>query len=242
MQTKMQTKTQTKSFPLEIKQIAERKFEGYGSIFGNVDLGGDIVVRGAFAATLRKHKAAGTMPLMFWMHQPDQVPGVWTDMVEDTNGLHVRGELVDTTLGRDVRTLLEKHAVRGLSIGYSAGEVAWGRDGERLLKQVDLHEVSVVSMAMNPLARVESLKARLSHDGEYVPTERELERLFRDAGCSKSVSRTLITRLFDTSAGGMPAPRWDAGAVDEGEDELKGVLASIASLTDKVGAQAIRRF
>lgn len=231
---------QTRSLPLEIKRVSGRKFEGHGSIFGNTDLGGDIVLPGAFARTLADHKAKGTMPLMFWMHQPDQVPGVWLDMAEDKDGLFVAGELVDTGLGRDVSILLDRKAVRGLSIGYGAEEVAWGREGERLLKQVALHEVSIVSMAMNPLARVEALKARLSRDGEYVPTERELERLFRDAGCSKAVSRTLITRLMiDTSAGGMPAPRWDAGAVDD--DEEKAAAQSALRLLDLIGAQALQR-
>lgn len=230
------------SVHLEIKSFSGRKFEGYGSIFGNRDLGGDIVIPGAFAKTLAEHKAAGTMPLMYWMHHPDQVPGVWHDMGEDKDGLYVAGELVDTTLGRDVKTLLEKKAVRGLSIGYQARDVDWDRDGSRLLKQVSLHEVSIVSMAMNPLARVEAMKARLSRDGEYVPSERELERLFRDAGCSKSVARTLITRLVDASSGGMPAPRWDAGAIDEDEDELKAVAEMLERLTDRVGAEAIRRY
>lgn len=234
--------TRTHSFPLEVKLLGERKFEGYGSVFGNRDHGGDIVLPGAFAATLAAHKAAGTMPLMFWMHQADQVPGVWTDMAEDGNGLHVRGELVDTTLGRDVRTLLEHKAVRGLSIGYVPVDVGYGREGERLLKQVELHEVSVVSMAMNPLARVTALKARLSHDGEYVPTERELERIFRDAGCSRVVARLLITKLRDTDACGMPASRWDAESVAGEEGELDDVAASLAKLTDVVGAAALQRF
>ena len=227
---------------LEIKGFSGLTFEGHGSLFGNRDLGGDVVLPGAYAKSLADHAKAGTMPLMFWMHQADQVPGLWKEIAEDKAGLYVKGELLDTSLGRDVRTLLENKAVRGLSIGYQARNVDWDRDGNRLLKQVDLHEVSVVSMAMNPLARVEAMKARLSRDGEYVPTERELERLFRDAGCSKSVAKTLIARLIDTSAGGMPAPRWDAGAVDEDEDELKAVAEMFARLTDKVGAEAIRRY
>ncbi len=92
------------SVHFEIKSFSGRKFEGHGSIFGNRDLGGDIVIPGAFAKTLAEHKAAGTMPLMCWMHHPDQVPGVWHDMGEDKDGLYVAGELVDTTLGRDVLT------------------------------------------------------------------------------------------------------------------------------------------
>lgn len=230
------------SFGFELKSISEREFEGYGAVFGNVDHGGDIVLPGAFARTLKAHKDDGTMPLMFWMHQPDQVPGVWLDMKEDRSGLYVKGEILDTTLGRDVRTLLQKKAVRGLSIGYRPTEADYDRDGNRLLKQVEVAEVSIVSMAMNPLARVEHVKARLSADGEYVPLPRELERMFRDAGCSKAVARGLMSRLFDdgSDAGAMlGGPRCDAGAAG-GDEEEKQVLAALDHLSERFAVSAIR--
>ena len=231
----MQTKNLSVS--LEIKSVTGRRFEGYGSVFGNRDHGGDIIVPGAFASTLKEHKSAGTMPLMFWMHQQDQVPGVWTKMAEDGNGLHVEGELVDTALGRDVRTLLEKKAVRGLSIGYVPNDVGYDRDGNRLLKLVSLHEVSIVSMAMNPLARIEAMKARLSGDGEYIPTAAEIEQHFRTLGCSKRVSRMVVARLFDVADTGSPG----APLPDAEDDEMKQLVLLAESLTDKVGAAALHR-
>lgn len=229
------------SVQLELKAIGPREFEGYGSVFGNVDHGGDVVMPGAFSDSLKGHKEAGTMPLMYWMHQSDQVPGVWLDMAEDRKGLYVKGEVLDTALGRDVRILLEKKAVRGLSIGYRPLEADWRSDGVRMLKEVDLAEVSIVSMAMNPLAQVENMKAaRLSRDGEYVPTAREFEAHFRKMGCSKTVARTMLARLFDDpDAGGMPGGhRWDAGEVDD--EEKRQIAEMLASLTDKVGAASIR--
>ena len=233
-----------RSFQLELKALDARQFQGHGAVFGNVDLGGDIVMPGAFARSLAEHKAAGTMPLMFWMHQPDQVPGVWLDMSEDKEGLAVHGELVDTTLGRDVRTLLQKKAVRGLSIGYVPQQVGWDRHGNRLLIELDLIEVSIVSMGMNPLATIESAKARLSAAGEYVPTAREIEQVFRTMGCSKSVARHLTAKLLDPAAGGKPAlPRWDAGEIDDedaNEPEAKAALAALQRLTDVIGVQALR--
>lgn len=231
---------QQADFRFELKSIGPREFDGYGAIFGNVDHGGDIILPGAFSRTLAQHKADGTMPLMFWMHQPDQVPGVWLELREDRPGLYVRGEVVDTALGRDVRTLMQKQAVRGLSIGYRPTDTDYDRDGNRLLKQVELAEVSIVSMAMNPLARIEHVKTRLSVDGEYVPTEREVERFFRKMGCSKGVARALIARLFDGSdAGGTPGgSRWDAGAAG---DEFKQVHGSLERLLDVIGAQALPR-
>lgn len=196
--------TQMLNVSFELKALNAREFDGYGSIFKNVDLGGDIVMPGAFKRSLAQHKAAGTMPPMFWMHQPDQVPGVWTQMSEDETGLYVKGELVDTQLGNEMRTLLQKKAVRGLSIGYSTVVSDYTKDGNRLLQEVDLWETSIVSLAMNPLAQIESVKSRLSREGEYVPTEREFERRLRDVGCSKNVAKIVISRIFDSETGGTP--------------------------------------
>jgi hypothetical protein len=229
--------TKTVSFGFELKALNAREFEGHGSVFKNVDRGDDIVVPGAFQRSLAQHRKAETMPLMFWMHQPDQVPGVWLDIGEDKEGLAVHGELVDTQLGNEMRTLLNKKAVRGLSIGYRSVDQDFDADGNRLLKEIDLWEVSIVSMAMNPLARVEAVKARLSAFGEYVPTEREFERRLREVGCSRSVSKHLVGLIFDSGAGGMPGePGGDAGNVEEGE-----VLKSLEDLTARLCAGALKR-
>lgn len=229
---------QTLTVPLELKAISGRKIEGHGAIFGNVDLGGDIVMPGAFRKSLAHHKSAGTMPQMFWMHDPSQVPGMWEAVTEDNSGLAVSGVLADTTLGNDMKTLAGMKAVRGLSIGYNATDVDYDRQGNRLLKQVDVWEVSLVSLAMNPLAQIESVKARLSASGEYVPTEREFEAVLRDAGYSKNVAKMLVAKLFDSDPGGMPdGRRWDAGDVDDEES----AVAALQAFAGKLYAGSLAR-
>jgi len=165
---------------LEIKALGKREFEGYGSISGNVDWGGDIVVPGAFKTTLDEHKANGSLPVMFWMHDPTKVPGKWLDMEEDSNGLYVKGVLADTDLGNEIHTLLGMKAVSGLSIGYQTLERDYDKDGNRLLQKVALHETSIVSLPMNPKAQIVHAKSRLSERGEYVPTEDEIAEIKRD--------------------------------------------------------------
>jgi HK97 family phage prohead protease len=229
----------TLDIPLHVKALGTREFEGHGSVFGNVDLGGDIVMPGAFAKSIAEHQGAGMLPQMFWMHAMDQVPGKWVEMREDDRGLYVKGVLADTQLGNEMRTLLNMKAVRGLSIGYVPNDVAYDKEGNRLLKEIDLWEVSLVSLAMNPLARVEGAKSRLSRDGEYVPTEREFERALRDVGCSKTVSRILIAKIFDDGPGGMPGPRWDAGDVEE--EAVAKALHALDSITGSMIGAALRR-
>lgn len=184
------------SFPIEIKRLSERQFEGYGAVFGNVDAGNDLIIRGAFAQTLADHKVRGTMPLMFWAHDPSSVPGKWDEVREDEKGLYVKGTFANTQLGNESRELMMMKAVRGLSIGYRTIDREYNDDGVRILKAVDLWEVSIVSLAMNPLAEVTRSKSRLSDIGEFVPSERDLERIFRDLGMSKSVAKRVVRKVY----------------------------------------------
>lgn len=215
------------NFALEIKTLGAREFEGYGSIFGNVDLGGDVVLPGAFKKSLSKHKADGSLPQMFWMHRPDQVPGMWTDMSEDKKGLYVKGSLADTQLGNEIHTLLKMKAVRGLSIGYQTVESEFDKDGVRKLKEVDLWEVSPVSLAMNPMAKIDAVKSRLSAAGEYVPTEREFERLLRDAGCSRKLAEVMAAKFCNDPdiSGMLDGQHREDGEIDSDELAAEIILA-----------------
>jgi len=220
---------------LDVKAVSGRNFEGHGSVFNNLDLGGDIVLPGAFSKSLAAHKSAGSMPQMFWMHKPDQVPGLWTEMKEDGQGLFVKGELVDTPLGNEMQTLLNRKAVRGLSIGYKVNEAIYDKDGAYLIKEVDLWEVSLVSLAMNPLAQVEAMKSRLSGEGEYVPTEREFEKILRDAGLSRKVAATSVARLYGSESCGM------LDNLDAEDPEAVEILKSLNSATDSMWSEVFRQ-
>lgn len=229
--------TQKLSFGLELKALSDGQFEGHGSMFGNVDLGGDIVIPGAFKASLAEHKRNGTMPQMFWMHDPAKVAGRWDEMREDRKGLYVKGTLAATALGDEMRTLLKMDAVRGLSIGYRTRESDWDDEGNRLLKAVDLWEVSLVSLPMNPLAQVTHAKSRLSASGEYVPTPREFERILRDVGCSKTVAKRICGKVFETELCGGTLP--ELGRRDDGNDEETEMLKGLNGLLDKIGLAVI---
>lgn len=221
---------QKAALPLEIKAVEGREFVGHGSVFKNVDLGDDIVVKGAFTKTLAQHKAAGTLPAMFWMHDPSRVAGKWTDMYEDDYGLVVKGLLADTDLGNEIHTLLKMEAVRGLSIGYITRDYDYDKAGNRLIKQADLFEVSVVSLPMNPLAQVTHVKSRLSATGEYVPSPREFERILRDVGCSKSVAKRIIHKLFEDE---------DEAVVTIAESRCDAVEDEAAKRLKEIGDQLI---
>jgi HK97 family phage prohead protease len=151
---------------LEIKQAtatlaatdAGGRFDGYASLFHVADLGRDMMIPGAFSASLRRKGASGIR--MLWQHDPAQPIGVWIDIREDALGLRVSGQLnLAVARGRETFALLRQKAVDGLSIGFHCQRAASDRaTGLRRILQVDLWEVSVVTFPMLPQARVSAVK------------------------------------------------------------------------------------
>ena len=133
-------------------------FEGYASVFGLPDLGGDIVVRGAFRDSLAQRGARGIK--LLWQHDSSEPLGVWTSIAEDARGLHVKGQLnLDVGRAREIHALMREGAVDGLSIGFRTDRSATDtKTGIRSLQKIDLWEISVVTFPMLPQARVSAVK------------------------------------------------------------------------------------
>lgn len=128
---------------------------GYASLFGRVDQGGDVVRAGAYGASLAALAAAGRRVKMLWQHDPAQPIGVWDEVREDGRGLHVKGRiLTEVAQGREAAALLAAGAIDGLSIGYRTVKATRDGKGRRMLDEVELWEVSLVTFPMLPEARV----------------------------------------------------------------------------------------
>lgn len=125
--------------------------EGYASLWGVADLNGDVVARGAFAASVARTGARGVR--MLHQHESRAVVGVWDDMIEDQRGLFVRGRVMDWSAeARFAGALSKAGALDGLSIGFRSGRAR--REGRlRVLVEVELWEVSLVTFPMLPGAR-----------------------------------------------------------------------------------------
>ena len=120
------------------------RFAGYASVFDRVDRGGDVVRRGAFAASLREARG---VPLL-WQHRPGVVIGAIEALAEDARGLRVVARVTHPVAAG----LVARGALTGLSFGYRV-TAARGNNPRELLA-LDLAEVSLVAMPMQPLARV----------------------------------------------------------------------------------------
>ena len=151
-------------------------FEGYGSIFGNVDLGNDVIQAGAFQKSIKKTGPKGVK--LLYQHKTDMPIGVFESIEEDQKGLKVKGRLaMGTQAGRETYELMKMGALDGLSIGFKTSAKGAHYDPKtrrRMIKEVELMEISVVTFPMNPRAKIRKVK------GQDVSI-REWENGLRDA-------------------------------------------------------------
>lgn len=190
-----------KDLTFELKSVNENGyFEGMASIFGVVDLGGDLVEKGAFTKTLQEN---GGQVVILYQHDSDEPIGI--GQVEEVDrGLFIRGQLeLQLQKAKDAYVRLKGGLMRGLSIGYrsipSRTEII---KGVRHLKELILYEVSVVTLPMNPQALVEAVKAGTE------PSETKGAVSFQNWPIAESLGRR-----WDGSAADKRARAWVGGAL-----------------------------
>lgn len=206
--------TKVSGTPLEVKAVGDAgEIEGYGSIFGNVDSYGEMVMPGAFIDSLSAAKRKGSRVKMLWQHSPDQPIGVWDDLAEDAKGLYVKGRILveQSATAREAHGLLREGAIDGLSIGYTLDQAQEhpDRPGVLQLLKINLREVSVVTFQANERARVDAVKHLLASGS--LPTIREFEELLREAGFPKSLACAIAAKAAPCLRG---EPAREASAVD----------------------------
>ncbi|KIN60744.1 Phage prohead protease [Sulfitobacter noctilucae] len=167
---------------MAFEEVAEveggTEISGYASLFGAVDQGGDLVEAGAYGVSLKAVKAAGRKIKMLWQHDPTQPIGVWDEVREDAKGLFVKGRILSSVeKGREAAALIAAGAIDGLSIGYRTVKASKNTKGQRLLSELELWEVSLVTFPMLPSARVAG-KGDFAHVGEIL---REMAATFEGA-------------------------------------------------------------
>lgn len=180
-----------KDFAFELKAVAETGiFSGYGSVYGVLDDGDDVVSPGCFTESLADWASKGRMPAMLWQHSSRDPIGTYTVMKEDPIGLYVEGQLaLKTQRGAEAYELMQMKALSGLSIGYMTREDSYDqKTGVRTIKKADLFECSVVTFPMNDQARVAAVKSI-----EEIIDFKSAERFLRE---SCNLSRAEATAFF----------------------------------------------
>jgi len=187
---------ETKHLPAEECEFKfsdeDYRIEGYASTFNGNDTHKDTIVPGAFSKFLSQKR----VPIMRFEHIPWLIPGKWMALSEDNKGLHIDGQLTrGHSLAEDLRASMRHGTIRGLSIGYprpGPGTFDVKSDGGRILREINLIEVSFTHAPSDRNAVVESFKSEVA----AIATLGDLEDFLRDAGnMSKSMACTLISQM-----------------------------------------------
>lgn len=212
-----------KSFNLEIKAVQEDGFfSGYGAVFGNVDWYNDVILHGAFQKSLQRWEEKGKMPPVLWNHNDGEPIGVYTNIYEDEKGLFVEGRLLidDVPRAKSTHALLKAGAIDGLSIGYKTKKANQQTNGIRELIELDLGEISIVTMPANEESLITSVKSKLE-DGE-LPTLPEFEKFLRESGFSKTQATAIAGKGLRHLLSESEDEKFQAKSISNALNILKG--------------------
>lgn len=141
---------------IETKLLADESgaISGIAWKYDTPDRIGDMVAPGAFS------KAAFPLPMLAFHDMTDPI-GVWESAEDKGGAWHVKGRLLveDVTRAREMRALVRAGSIKGLSIGFVTGKADPRPGGGRLIKSLELLEVSLVTVGMHPGAKVTSAKS-----------------------------------------------------------------------------------
>ena len=205
--------------PLELETKAfgdAGTFEGYASIFGNVDQGGDVIERGAFKEIV-KNKSGQVVVLN--QHNSRDPVGLAT-VKQDDKGLAFTGQLIlESPSARTAYALMKAGALTGMSIGYDvlAGGSKMMESGVRILSALKLWEISPVTFGMNALAGIDGVKSGA------ITNIREFEDFLREAG---GFSKAQAVAIAGRGWSGLQDRR-ESGI----QDEAKSYLDYLTSFT-----------
>lgn len=215
----------TKSIDLDLKSLTDTgRFSGYGSVFGNVDKGGDVVEFGAFGKSLELWSKSDRSVPTLWQHKTDEPIGAWSNLTEDKHGLLGDADLwiEDAPYARIAHKGMKTKTITGLSIGYRIKRDTYDKKtGVTTLHELDLVEISVVTNPMNDAARMTDVKSMI--EAGTLPTMKEYEDFLREAGgFSKSQAAALAVHGLSKLLRGEPG--------DTKGDDLNAVLAMLQNV------------
>lgn len=174
---------QYKTFSINSKDVnydsESRTISGYAAVFGNKDKAGDILIKGCFSKSIQDRgpeSAANDKIIVLWMHDMNEPIGRLTVLYEDDKGLYFEAPIDDVPRGNQAIKQLESGTLNQFSIGY---QYVWENceyDAEKdafMVKEVKLHEISVVSIGCN--GETEYLGLKSIEDAEKAYEELNVE-------------------------------------------------------------------
>jgi uncharacterized protein len=223
-----------KFFAFEIKSLDDKgSFSGYGSVYGNVDLKGDVMQPGVFAKSLAAKAENGKVVPVLWQHKSDTPIGKYTKLAEDGKGLYTEGQLsisgpYASQQAKEAYGFMKDGVITGQSVGYNTKDEEYDpKGGVWNVKEADLWECSIVTFPANTDAMIDQVKHAIEHG--TMPTVRFFENFLREAGYSKAVALEIASKGYAPILRRRESEEQASGGTGESPGQLDSVLELIAN-------------
>jgi len=183
----------------QLKFASDEKgeFEGYASVFNGDDAVNDTIVPGAYAKSIER---GSKMPL-FINHQHNDLPVGSVELKEDSHGLHSRGFInLAMERGREAYSAAKRGDIDALSVGFTmaAHDFTRKKGGGRIITNMDLREVSLVTFPADDSARILGVKA---DDMLMLGSLRDCEDYLRESGGAKQWACAFVSHVSKLARG-----------------------------------------
>lgn len=151
MNNQFKQKIQNQVTPITVKSLSENNLtiEGYASVYNIVDQSGDIIIKGAFS------EADHNKVKLLWQHDQEKPIGIIKSLKEDAYGLKMQAVINgNITTGKEAISLVTEGILNGLSVGFYSKATAYNDEGQRMITEAELMEVSIVTFPANQYAQI----------------------------------------------------------------------------------------
>lgn len=202
---------QYKTFSINSKDVnydsESRTISGYAAVFGNKDKAGDILIKGCFSKSIQDRgpeSSANDKIIVLWMHDMNEPIGRLTVLYEDDKGLYFEAPIDDVPRGNQAIKQLESGTLNQFSIGY---QYVWENceyDAEKdafMVKEVKLHEISVVSIGCNGETEYLGLKSIEDAEKAYEELNAEISEVCSGMSAPKQQKiQRIISKVISLSS------------------------------------------
>ena len=203
--------------------------KGYGSVFGNIDSDGDMIMMGAYKKTIQEN---GERVKYLYQHDIEKPIGKMRELYEDSTGLAFVAEVPKTRLGMDVIELIKSGVITENSVGILPIQKRMV-DDYREIAEVKLYEISAVTLAANDQAKIMDVKNEKNREAIFDRYDR-LTKLIRKSDISDEMGYAIeseIQKLKSLFVQNFTLPQEERTTPKETNDDeiLKYIINSLKS-------------
>jgi len=200
------------------QDLKQGVISGYFAMFGNKDLYGDIIEKGAFSKTVQERGPNGKQLIKYLLdHDRTKAVAKIINLEEDSKGLRYEAKIGTHSLGVDFMKMIESGLINQHSFGFIIMKEMYDSQMKaNRIKEVMMHEGSAIQfLGANPDTTMIELKSQL----DAVQYLDKLEKFIKTTDCSDETIITLENRFKSLSE--LLKPSLDTYSEKIAEEQFK---------------------